>query len=194
MASTNTLAKLRSEYERIAKQDPDTWSEDERTSVNYYRADIAAGGDALGSAIPHAVRQWTANMWALDAYFVNHGAFPRPAHLHRENNEPTELRHLITWVETQRRATRADRRCTYQRRRLETVPGYTELSHDGVWMAHFETYRQFINTNPGAPRYRSKDAGERAIANWAAKQRAAARKGTILEERAEQLRTLRIWA
>jgi hypothetical protein len=193
MVGTNALAKLRAEYKQIANQDPNTWTEDERISVIYYRADIAAGGDALGTAIPHTVRQWTANMRALDAYFANYNAFPRAAQLQLTPADPPELRHLITWVETQRRAVRAGRRCSYQRRRLETVSGYVERSHDGHWLAQFEGYRQFIDTHPGVPNYRSKDANERSLANWAAKQRAAAKTGTLPGDRAERLRTLRIW-
>jgi hypothetical protein len=193
MAHTNDLAKLRAEYKRIAKQDPGAWTEDDRMSVTYYWADVAppAGSPVMGA--PYVVRQWIVNMHALDEHFAVHNEFPRAAGTGAQTGEPEALRHLVTWVETQRRAIRADRRCTYQRRRLETVPGFVEHSHDGVWAAQFESYRRYLDTHPGVPSYRSKDSAERSHANWAAKQRAIERAGTMAEDRAERLRTLRIW-
>jgi hypothetical protein len=193
MAHTNDLAKLRAEYKRIAKQDPGTWTDDDRISVTYYRADVAPPADLSVMAAPYLVRQWTANMHSLDAYFADHNEFPRAAGTGSQTAEPEALRRLVTWVETQRRAIRADRRCTYQRRRLENVPGFVEHSHDGVWTAQFESYRRYLDTHPGVPRYRSKDSAERSNASRAAKQRAIERAGTMPEDRAERLRTLRIW-
>jgi len=193
MARTNDLATLRAEYKRIAKQDPDSCTEDDRISVTYYRADIAPSTQLSSMKLPYVVRQWTVNLHALDAHIAMQKTFPRATDLRTQVAEPTELRHLITWVDTQRRAIRADLRCGYQHRRLETVPGFTERSHDGIWTAQFESYRRFLATHPGVPSYRSEDSTERSNASWAAKQRGIERAGTMPEDRATQLRTLRIW-
>jgi hypothetical protein len=193
MARNNALRDLHAEYAQITNQNPSTWTEDERTSLAYYRADIAMSTQESNDSEPYAIRQWIEDMHQLDAFYRDHNRFPRKGD---ESNRASrdQLRHLVIWVDTQRRAIRAGRRSTYQRRRLETVPGFIERSHDGVWMAQFESYRRYIDTHPGAPSYRSRDARERANANWAAKQRAAAKRGTLPDDRAERLKTLRIWA
>jgi hypothetical protein len=108
-------------------------------------------------------------------------------------SNPKELRHLINWVDSQRRAP-ADTRCTYQLERLKLVPHYIGSSNKGAWQLTYEEYKQFLAAHEKKPpRSRSDDRAEHLLAGWAIRQRSRRTHFGIRPERAQLLEALSIW-
>lgn len=73
---------------------------------------------------------------------------------------------------------------------LNEIPGWTWAPHDDAWGCHAASIGQFIEREGRAPRLRSKDAEERALGLWAARQRRAADAGRMPYERLVRWREL----
>jgi hypothetical protein len=82
---------------------------------------------------------------------------------------------------------------SYQRRRLEMLPGFRWRPLPDRWIATCEAYLVFVQTHRRAPAYRSLNPGERRLAGWAAKQRQARRNGRLSAAREAALGRIPIW-
>jgi hypothetical protein len=142
--------------------------------------------------IKKLVAQWVVNLLALEAFIEREGVFPGRSKKLGPVSDPKELRHLIDWVDGQRRAP-ADTRCTYQLERLKLVPHYIDSSNKGAWQLTYEEYKQFLAAHGGPPCSRSDDRAEHLLYGWASRQRSRRTHFGIRPERAELLEALSIW-
>ena len=117
----------------------------------------------------------------------------------RENNRaaggaiPQSERALHEWVRDQRRPN-THKRSTYQRLRLQLIPGFSWDPHKDAWQVQLKRYRAFVELHRRAPRARSADPAERALADWAARQRRLHRSKRLGTDHEKTLRSLPIWA
>ena len=190
MAKNPGLDELLHHYEQIARRPESNLTVDEAISAQFFRAEmlLRIGGPVTG--LPARVVQWTVDVRALETLQTQRGYFPRAA----GDGSAGGQRHLVAWVDTQRRAIRGGLRCTFQVERLELIPGFVEFSVEGLWAAGFSRYADHIDLRNAAPRYRSSVPAERSTASWAAKQRAAHKRGDLTEDQVRALSALRIWA
>ena len=96
-------------------------------------------------------------------------------------------------VRSQRRAFVAGRLCGYQVRRLLCIPGLSFQPMEQAWRENLAAYALFTSSHGDAPKLRSTDATERALARWAAKARLAHRANTLSSERVRNLNGLDFW-
>ncbi|WP_091180720.1 hypothetical protein [Paramicrobacterium humi] len=136
------------------------------------------------------VREWIRRVNDLDAFLAGHGRLPRERGEHTSAAEAA----LAGWVRYQRRAATRAQHCVYQQRRLELVPGFSWDPRRDAQLAHERDYLEFFTGHGQAPSYRSAEAGERRLADWAAKRRMAARRGDLSAEEVERLRRVGITA
>jgi hypothetical protein len=182
-------------YARIAQGNPRTHSDDETPSLRYYRTEIAI----LQS--PHEyvdstdqVARWIVNLHTVEAFTFREGDLPRENNRAPQRLTSSESRRLARWLRYQRQALRAgDFRCTYQRRRLECIPGFTATPPDDQWDGQFVAYHRFLEANGYTPRERSDDEDEARSARWAVRQRLLFRRGNYDPDRAEALSRLNSW-
>src|SRR5690606_2601010 len=149
-------------------------------SLAFYEAETAAGGIPPGRV--DRVAAWIRSVQRLDDFISQHGRLPR------ENNRlvdpiSAQEQSLADWVRYQRRPATRDLHCDYQRRRLEGIPGFHWDPLDTQWNTMFAAFARFVGTEHRAPRYRSGDPNERALATWAAKQRQLLRNGKLSPRR-----------
>jgi hypothetical protein len=97
---------------------------------------------------------------------------------------------LADWIRYQRRPATRSLHCDYQRRRLETLPGFSWTPLDDQWNERFADFAAFVATHHRPPRYRSDNAEERAIAAWVTKQGRFIKLGTLPEDRVRKLNSL----
>ena len=180
MDRSTEYQKLLDDYVDLAKRPARMRNLDESASVTYFYAELAYIGGARDPNDKSLVSKWTRNLHALEDYTKANG-FPRDNRRKSESFMP-EYRRLLVFVNTELRATTMGNRCTYQRRRLEGIDGYIETSRIDTWATQLEAYRTFVISRGVQPRRRSNDPVERRIANWGDRQRAAYRRGALLED------------
>jgi hypothetical protein len=195
MTNRTPLEQLHAEYQELGRLDPAMLTADQRLSLRYFQAEIAAPEGARVIAVgTDRVSRWIRNLIDLEHFIRRERRWPR------ENNRlpatgfaPNEQL-LASWVRTERRPATAPRRCTYQRRRLDCVAGYSLHPLDARWDTRLGAYRAFTITEHRAPRLRSADPHERRAARWAAKQRLRYRQGNLPQRRISALDQLPFWA
>jgi hypothetical protein len=187
------LDALYAVYERLSRRDPATLSHHQRRSVQHYLAETRgrASLSQREGALDHITR-WACNLFALETFIAREGRWPR------ENNRlpagafaPDEQR-LANWVRSERRATQALRRCSYQRLRLAAISGYTHATPDQRWEARRRDYEAFTQDHGRAPSLR-RSPDEKRLARWAAKQRFQRRSGSLPKHRETALGKLSFW-
>ncbi len=91
------------------------------------------------------------------------------------------------WVRFQRKPATRDLHCDYQRRRLETLAGFSWDPLGEAWERQLGSLIQFMAVNRRMPKYRSAVTSERRLAGWLAKQRHLHRNGRLTQTRATAL-------
>ena len=182
----NSLTALFQEYADLQSQSVPPLTADQQRSLLYFRAEQAMTDH--GTPMPRdRVGRWVHHL--VRAVEFTH----RTEHLPRENNRAAdgeigdEERMLADWLRYQRRPATRALHCDYQRRRLECVQGFSWDPHGERWNATYAQFVDFVEEQRRAPRYRSTDLHERAIAAWAAKQRHLIRRGALSQDRAQKL-------
>jgi hypothetical protein len=99
-------------------------------------------------------------------------------------------RRLGGWVRYQRRRNDRGLIPAWQRELLDGLPGFTWDPLGDQWDGWMELLRDFLDREQRIPRYRSKDAGERALAAWVHKQRHIYGKGALPPSRVTAMRSL----
>lgn len=206
MLPVDPLDELHSRYARIAQRPPLLLSADDRRSLRFFHTETALTADP-GRRLEHRTieTRWLLTVFELTDFVKREGRWPR-----ENNRDPRppisdEEKRLAGWVRTHRRSVRNGESCTYQQQRPACIPGYTLDPHGDRWATQFAAYRQFVEHEHRAPREhitvlqergdgqpeRTDDEGERASANWAAKQRHKHRRGTLPPERTSALEDYR---
>lgn len=116
---------------------------------------------------------WQARFSALEKLTQELGRLPRSD----QESDPD----LLAWISNQRRSlTMAES----HREQLESLPDWDWEPRASAWEYRAEQLRTFIAANKRAPRVRSSDAAERALAHWHSRQRVAYDAGTLTPARA----------
>ncbi len=86
----------------------------------------------------------------------------------------------VVWIADQRRSNSLS---FDQQRALAQLPGWSEGTRDGAWYERAEELRRFLIVHHRAPRVRSNEPAERALAHWHSRQRVAASRGQLSRDR-----------
>ncbi len=178
------LTALWSDFADHAARPAGALTLDERRGVAFYLADRDDDVD-----VEPFVRRWIRNVHDVDAFVEQHGRLPR-ADSARPRPVTTEQA-LVDVLAYFREVGNADGYCTYQRRRLEALPGFVWRPRDTRWEAMLERHQAFWADNGRSPQRRASDADEVTIGRWVAHQRARHRRGTLPPERERRLRAAR---
>lgn len=110
-----------------------------------------------------------------------------PSHDGPGRSAGTNEARLADWLTYQRR--RHDRRelCLYERKRLESLPGFRWSPGLEDWDARLEEYDTFLRTFRRKPRIRSANPSERSLADWIARQHARDRAGRLSDDQTHAL-------
>ena len=180
-------------HERLDECPDSDLSEDDRRSLIFYRAEAqflkVRHIDEVQAPTP--VRKWIHNVTLLDDFDLRYG---RPPHKHQGSQRDSiaqEENRLAEWV-SHRRDT-WETLCSYQRERLLCIPSFELDQHGKWWDDQFERYAKVVDKAGHAPVVTSADAEERISARWAARVRAARRKGLLAKHRSDEVAGLRFW-
>ena len=194
MPKQSPVEQLHAEYARLHDQPPSTLTPDQRRALTFYKCEMAShGGAEIPDAVPRDVADWISNLFALESFVGGEGRLPRENRRLPAGAISTEEKQRTHSVRAQRRAFAAGRLCTYQVQRLLCVPAFSFHPLEDAWQANRVAYADFTATHWDAPKLRSTDASERALARWAAKMRLAYRAGTLSADRVETLTGLDFW-
>jgi hypothetical protein len=194
MRPSRQLVDLLERHAELATRDRKLLSEDQRLSLRFYQAELAALDGTGVSSPSDRVSVWIRNVTAVEEFVAANGDLPRVNRRRPSVEIDPEIRRLEQWLNHETRPSTISVRCGYQLDRLAVTPGFSAHRLDDRWREQYEAYERFLASHPGPPVLRSDDSGERALANWAAKQRQHRRNGSLPEDRVAALDGLRIWA
>lgn len=135
--------------------------------------------------------QWLATMSLLERFVDREKRLPRENRRLPREEISNEERALADWVRYQRRSASVERHSQYQQLRLQFVPGFKWAPKEQHWNSVLADFEQFVDHHGRAPRYRSDDTDEKALAAWASKQRTAMRAGKLSPLRIAKLDAIR---
>ena len=194
MPHLTPLDQLRADFAALTRRSPNSMSIDQRRSVTFYLAECAVlAGIEVAPLTPTRTLQWLHALADLEVFLARERRWPRDNNRLKRNAISQDERQFAVWVRTQRAAADQGRRCEYQLRRLECVPGFQRHPLDERWDQNVLALQQFIANHCRAPVIRSDDPVERRLAAFAAKQRLAHRQGTLLPSRILSLERLELW-
>jgi predicted alpha/beta hydrolase len=195
MHEPTPLEALHAEYARLEGQKPLALTGDQRQSVAFYVAELAQIGAPRSEAGElREPAKWIHNLLALERFVAREGRMPRENRRLPAGMISTEERDQTSWVRSQRRMFKLGRLCSYQQRRALCVPGFSFRPLEDSWSANLGAYREFTDAHRDAPKVRSKDQLERALARWAAKARLRYRAGGLPQPRVDALNELDFWS
>ena len=188
------LDQLRAVFAALTRRSPNSMSIDQRRSVAFYLAEAASVARIeVAPLTPARTVQWLRALADLEVFLARERRWPRENNRLKKNAISHDERRFAVWVRTQRAAANDERLCEYKLRRLECVPGYQQHPLDERWDQNVLALQQFIADHRRAPVIRSDDPVERRLAAFAAKQRLAHRRGTLLPSRIFSLERLELW-
>jgi len=195
MTPPELLRQLHAKYAELAEQLSEALSPDEKRSLKYYFAEVAALAAEADMGRPaDRATAWVATMLELDAFASRHGRLPRVNRRPTGAVASTEEVRLEQWLNYQTRPTTVSLGCSYQADRLALITGFSATRFNDRWRAQYEGYRRFLFERQRAPLLRSVNPAERALAGWAAKQRLHRRNGSLPADRHAALDALPQWA
>jgi hypothetical protein len=191
--SPNPLQQLFARYRALEAHDSSQLTDDEERSMRFYRAEqqLRRTTEPLDSTVDQ-VHAWVRNVLDLELFVARNYQLPRVNRRRAPAADPVERR-LEQWLNYQTRPGTISRHCSYQTDRLAIIPGYSATRLDDQWQARYDQYRTFLAGNRRAPALRSTDPAEKALANWAAKQRFRRRNESLTAHRAAALSRLKMW-
>jgi len=194
MRPSRQLVDLLARYADLATRDRKLLSEDQRRSLRFYRAELAALDESGHDSRSDRVSVWIRNVTAVEEFVSANGHLPRVNRRRPDVEIDPETRRLEQWLNHETRPSTVAVRCSYQLDRLSVIPGFSAHRLDDRWREQYEAYARFLEIHRGPPVLRSDDSEERSLANWAAKQRQHRCNGSLPEDRVAALESLRIWA
>lgn len=177
----------------LRARDADTLTADERASLRF--ADLAEQpvSPPTGSRPAGQEAQWVWMLMRLDVFQVRHGRMPHDNNRRQRAVRDREELQLIAWIRYQRSPAKRSALCTWQRWRLEGVPGFAWAPRDESWWDDCRGYADFLASHGRAP-VRAAGGHEAHLARWAERQRSRFRAGTLPPSRRRALESLPIWA
>jgi hypothetical protein len=188
------LQLLHADYAALESRAPNALNPDQARSMLYFLTDqsMEMRQPAPDSA-PARLISWVRSVRALDTFVIREGRLPKENNRLPRRTITPEERVLLEWLRYQRRPQTRETHCSYQRRRLEALPGFRWDPIADSWSATFCAYAVFLAQTHRAPAVRSADPSERSLAAWAAKQRHLRRRGRLDLARESALAALSIW-
>ncbi|MEB0001665.1 helicase associated domain-containing protein [Cryobacterium sp. 10S3] len=193
MSEPTPLELLHADYAQLELRNRATLTADQVRSLIFYNAERTAAGAAAATNPGRDVIAWTRNTEALSNFVARESRMPRENRRLSAGAVSAEEMTLVNRVRNQRRAFKADRLCTYQKCRLECIPGFSFNPLEDAWHAIYNAYIQFTRTHREAPKLRSAPA-ESALAGWAAKNRMAYHRGKLSQRRTALLNEVEFWS
>ncbi|MHC5796487.1 helicase associated domain-containing protein [Lacisediminihabitans sp. FW035] len=194
MPHLTPLDQLREDFAALTRRPPNSMSIDQRRSVTFYLTEAAlVAGVKVPPLTPARTVQWLRALADLEVFLAREGRWPRENNRLERNAISEEERRLAVWVRTQRATANDEALCEYQLRRLECVPGFQQRPLDERWDKNVLVLQMFVTDYRRAPAIRSDDPGERRLAAFAAKQRLAYRRRTLVPTRISSLERLEFW-
>lgn len=163
---------------------------DEARSLQFLDTEEALLSGAAPDGAGQAVIRWVLRLHEVEAFVAEHRRLPTYNRRRKGELDPYETR-LEGWLRTQRAA--HETLSSYQQARLDSIPGFAWRVRDAQWSATLQSYRAYLIATGSAPRERSHDPREEALASWAVKQRQLRRRGRLSQDRERQLEALPIW-
>ena len=180
-------------YERLDECPDSDLSEDDRRSLDFYRAEMQymRAGHVDDVHAPLKVRKWIVNVAKLDDFNLRYRRAPHKQAYPPRDQAAGEENRLAEWVDYRRGAW--DTLCTYQRERLLCIPSFEFDPHGAQWDAQIERYNRFVERVGRAPIVTSDEEEERLAAGWATRVRSRMRQGTLPKHRADEVGALKCW-
>jgi len=148
------------------------------SAVDHYLAAINPGSASKRN------RRWVRACEELEAHVVAHGGLPTV----RSTQHCPDARRLVEWARYQRR--NIDSLSSYQRSRLNLIPGWSWSPLEEAWMTSMQEYEFFVRAHQRRPRRRSSDGEEARLAIWFRNQRRMVREGRLRTHRLRMLTQL----
>jgi len=191
--SPNPLQHLFARYRALETLDSSQLKDDEKRSLRFFRVEqeLRRSPEPLENTVDQ-VHTWVRNVLELELFVARNYQLPRVNRRSETAADPVERR-LEQWLNYQTRPATISRHCAYQTDRLAIIPGYSATRLDDQWQSRYDQYRAFLADNRRAPVLRSADPAEKALANWAAKQRLQRRNAVLTAHRAATLDRLEMW-
>jgi hypothetical protein len=193
MPQHSPLQLLHAEYAQLHLDGLPTRSEDQRRSLTYYLSELALGPEHRPGAGRDDVTRWTRNTLTLQRFVDREKRMPRENNRLPPGSFSVEERTLVSKVRADRRLFATGRLCSYQRRRLMCIAGFSFRPLDDRFETNLEEYRRFTTAYRRAPSLRAGDRVEARLAGWAARQRLSYRAGTLPPHRCDALNGLGFW-
>lgn len=193
MPPPNPLQQLFARYRALEALDSSQLNVDEVRSLRFYRVEQEMR--RLPVPLEDTVDQvhtWIRNVLELELFVARNYQLPRVNRRKNSSTDPVERR-LEQWLNYQTRPTTTRRHCSYQADRLAIIPGYSATRFDDQWHTRYDQYRAFLADHRRVPALRSADPAEKALANWAAKQRLRRSNASLPAHRAAALSRLEMW-
>jgi hypothetical protein len=178
------LQALWDTYRELAAHPAVDLTHDERAGVVYFLADSGQDDEPDGY-----VARWIDRIRAVESFRAADGRLPR-ADSHRPRAD-TEEQSLVDVLSYFRQVGIAGGYCTYQRQRLETIPGFSWRPRADAWHDTLTAHQQFWAEEGRAPRRRSPESDEVRLGRWVAQQRTLYREGRLEPARETALRSAR---
>ncbi|WBM79124.1 Helicase associated domain protein [Cryobacterium breve] len=194
MSEPTRLELLHADYAQLELRSRATLTADQARSLIFYNAQRASEGAAAATNPGRDVIAWIRNTEALSTFVARESRMPRENRRLPNSAISADEKSLVNRVRNQRRAFTAGRLCTYQVRRLQCIPGFSFKPLDDAWHTSYTAYVQFTRTHRDAPKLRSADPAERALAGWAAKNRMAYHDGRLTPARTALLNDVEFWS
>lgn len=184
---------LQDRYESLDKTPASALSNDDRLSLDFYRAETAyrRTGDIDEVHAPVKVRKWLLNVTLLDEFDARHGLAP--------HKQPRPLRDVIDEEENRLAEWASHRRdtwdtlCSYQRERLLCIPSFEPDPRGRKWDDQVARYKLVVGRIGHAPVVTSNDEDERMSARWASRVRAQWHRGLLAQHRVNDVAGLKFW-
>ncbi|MET3769832.1 hypothetical protein ABIB15_002536 [Marisediminicola sp. UYEF4] len=192
MPYTNAADELAAKYEALARTPPRLHDDDHARSRRHHAVNAALEADERVLEPSARIVSWVVLLRSFERFESRENRLPRENNRLPPGSISDEERTLAEWRKYQLRAATRERHCDYQRRRLESIPGFTWTPLEDRWNQQYAEYVGFVEAHR-EPRRRSPDPLERRLAAWWERQRRARSRGTLPEERAARLTATPGW-
>ncbi|GAB3034619.1 hypothetical protein GCM10027052_10520 [Parafrigoribacterium mesophilum] len=188
MSIDDDLQSHFAKWSSLASDESDESDDDLVRSLRLYSGE--SNRDAF-NALGVRQRNWLANVRALHQFVDSRGRLPHRTWRGRKDSADAAEEHLVNWLREQRRHSQS--LCTYQRDRLEAIPGFEWSPKEEAWDRKVDDYRAFVIEHDRRPSLSSGSRAEQQLAVWERNQRMAQRDGRLPKHRVDEAGALPGW-
>jgi hypothetical protein len=152
MRPSRQLVDLLDRYAELATRERKLLSEDQRRSLRFYRAELAASSGSDDVSRGDRVSVWIRNVTALDQFVSRNGYLPRVNRRRPVGEIDPETRRLEQWLNHETRPATVAVRCSYQLDRLGVIPEFSARRLDDRWPGTIRRLREVPRKSPRSAR------------------------------------------